>query len=290
MNTSDHSPLPSGLYLVATPIGSARDITLRALDILATADVLAAEDTRTARRLMDIHGIALHGRKIWAYHDHSSARDRDRLVAAVASGQSVAYVSEAGTPLIADPGYQLVQSMQADGHMVTSAPGPSAVVNAMVLSGLPTDRFLFAGFLPPSKAARRTAMADLFQVPATVVIYETAKRLPAVLEDLSDTLGPNHQVAMCREMTKKFETVFRASISELQAEITATPPRGEIVLTIAPKVAREAEAQDMDAMLVNALLTQRVKDAADSVAGALGLPRRKVYQRALALIVDKKDG
>jgi 16S rRNA (cytidine1402-2'-O)-methyltransferase len=214
--------LAGGLYLVATPIGSARDVTLRALDILGAADLLAAEDTRTARRLLDIHGVRRDPRTILPYHDHNGAAQRPRLLAALAEGRSVALVSEAGTPLIADPGYRLAAEAAAAGHPVTAAPGASALLAALAVAGLPTDRFLFAGFPPPREAARRRALAELAEVPATLVFFEAPHRLADALPAMAETLGAERPAAVCRELTKRFEEVRRGALGALAS---TTPPR-----------------------------------------------------------------
>lgn len=275
--------LEPGLYLVATPLGSARDITLRALDILASADVLAAEDTRTARKLLDIHGVPLAGRRIIAYHDHSHAKDRQKLLYHIAEGRSVAYVSEAGTPLIADPGYQLVADARSDGLSVWSAPGPAACVAALTVAGLPTDQFHFAGFLAPQKVARQKQLAELMALRVTVVLYESPKRLTALLSDIETTGGPARPVAVCRELTKKFEDVQSGPVERLRAFYAETPARGEIVVLIGAGEEAKVDKDDLEAALVHAMLNLRVKDAADAVAGAYGLPRRDIYQLALKL-------
>lgn len=275
--------LEPGLYLVATPLGSARDITLRALDILASADVLAAEDTRTARKLLDIHGVPLAGRRIIAYHDHSHAKDRQKLLYHIAEGRSVAYVSEAGTPLIADPGYQLVADARSDGLSVWSAPGPAACVAALTVAGLPTDQFHFAGFLAPQKVARQKQLAELMALRVTVVLYESPKRLTALLSDIETTGGPARPVAVCRELTKKFEDVQSGPVERLRAFYAETPARGEIVVLIGAGEEAKVDKDDLEAALVHAMLSLRVKDAADAVAGAYGLPRRDIYQLALKL-------
>ncbi len=275
-------PLPPGLYFVATPIGSARDITLRALDILASADVIAAEDTRTARHLMEIHGIALQGRTLAAYHDHNGAAARPRLLQALAEGRSVAYVSEAGTPLVADPGFVLAREAIAAGYPVTSAPGPSAVIAALTVAGLPTDRFLFTGFPPSTSAARRGVFRDLAGIPATLVLYESPKRIAASLKDMAAELGNERQAAICRELTKKFEEVIRGPLGTLAVDVAQRSLKGEIVVVI-DRSHREASAETLEDALGKALLTLSVKDAAQMVAEALGLPKRKVYQRALEL-------
>ena len=275
--------LDAGLYLVATPIGNARDITLRALDVLAGADVLAAEDTRHTRKLLDIHGILRAG-PVVPYHDHNGAAQRPRLLAALAEGRSVALVSDAGTPLVADPGYRLAVEAAAAGHAVTAVPGASALLAALAVAALPTDRFLFAGFLPPRQAARRRALAGLAAVPATLVFYESPRRLAASLADMAAVLGAEREAAICRELTKRFEEARRGGLGALakrQAEEAA--PKGEIVVVVGPPKAVAASADDLDAALERALDGASVRDAAATVAAALALPRREVYARALAL-------
>ncbi len=274
--------LSPGLYLVATPIGTARDITLRGLDVLAAADVLAAEDTRSARHLMDIHGVALNGRRIIAYHDQNGPAARPAIMAALAAGKSVAYMSEAGTPLIADPGYQLVTEARAAGHSVIAVPGASAVITAMMVAGLPSDRFLFAGFLPSSGGARRKVLQDFAATPATLIFFESPKRLFKTLTDMVALYGPDRRVAICRELTKKFEEVSLAPVGELVENLEGRTVKGEIVLLV-DRPGDTATGEGMDEALNEALKTMRTRDAADHVASKLGLPRRQVYQAALAL-------
>ena len=281
-------PLAAGLYFVGVPIGTARDITLRALDVLASADMLAAEDTRSLRKLMDIHGIPLADRRIIALHDHSGANVQDRLVAAVRDGKSVAYASEAGMPLIADPGYELSRAAAEAGISVTCAPGPSAVLTALTLAGLPTDAFFFAGFLPNGKSARIAALEKLRDVPGTLAFYESPKRLAAMLRDAADVLGSSRNAAVCRELTKKFEEVRRASLSDLAQAYEENPPKGEIVVLVDRPRSETVNQVDLDTELRAALKTMSVRDAADVVAQAHGLPRRKVYQAALAIGKDSE--
>jgi 16S rRNA (cytidine1402-2'-O)-methyltransferase len=279
------TPLSAGLYLAATPIGAARDITLRTLDLLRDADIIAAEDTRTARKLMDIHGVPLNGRRLVACHDHSGEGVMAGLAEAIAKGSSVVYVSEAGTPLVSDPGFTLARAAIARGLPVTAAPGASAVLAALAVAGLPADRFLFAGFLPTTEAARRTAIAELAPVPATLVLYESPKRLNALLTDLVAVLG-EREAAICRELTKRFEEVRRGTLGALLAGLEGEV-RGEVVVVIGRGTAREATEEDIRARLAEAMATMRLKDAATAVAGALGLPRQKVYQLALGLKEDR---
>ena len=280
-------PLPPGLYLVATPIGSARDITLRALDILASCDLIAAEDTRTARKLMEIHGVPLGRRQVVAFHDHSGAGQVDRLVAEIAAGRSVACVSEAGTPLIADPGYELALAVQSAGLPVTAAPGASAVLTALAVAGLPTDRFAFLGFLSAAEAQRRTQLAEVRDLPFTLVIYESPKRVHDLLIAGCEVLGEGRSAVVCRELTKKFEEVSRGTLGSLAADFAGRAVKGEIVVLIGRAGAEAVAATDVKQALRDAMATMRMKDAATAVAGALGLPRRQVYQTALTL--DRKD-
>jgi 16S rRNA (cytidine1402-2'-O)-methyltransferase len=279
--------LESGLYLVATPIGNAADITLRALDILARADAIAAEDTRQTRKMMGMHGIALAGRRMISYNDRNGAERRPRILAWLRDGMSVAYCSDAGTPLVADPGYRLAEMAVAEGLGLTAIPGASAVLTALSLAGLPTDRFLFAGFLPPKRGARKKTLGELAMVPATLVFYESPRRLANALADMAEMLGGQRPAAVARELTKKFEQVRRAPLDELAAQYAAEDaPRGEVVVLIGPPDAAVAHARNvssLDDTLAEALLTLSVKDAARAVAARLDLPRREVYARALEL-------
>lgn len=277
----DPRAIPPGLHLIATPIGAARDITLRALDVLAGADVLVAEDTRTLKHLMEIHGIPVGGRALIAYHDHSGETVIDRLLGFLREGQSVAYASEAGTPLISDPGFELARAVAAADLPMTAAPGPCAAICALTLSGLPSDRFLFAGFLPASQSGRRSALAELAQVQATLIFYESPKRLAALLADMESTLGGGRQAVVCRELTKRFEEIARGPLAMLAADFGRRDVKGEVVVLVdrAPPeaVTDEAIATALDA----ALKTMRVKDAASFVSQTLGISRKIAYQIAL---------
>lgn len=275
--------LAPGLYLVATPIGSARDITLRALDILASADVLVAEDTRTLRKLMEIHGIPLGDRHVLSYHDHNGAQMRPRLLGLLEQGLTMAYASEAGTPLVADPGFDLARSASEAGHLVTTAPGPSAVVTALTIGGLPTDRFFFAGFLPNSSGQRKTALRGLAEIPATLVFYESPKRIGAMLRDAAEILGPDREGAICRELTKKFEEVIHGTLTELTEICASRSLKGEIVVLVDRFHSSDIKEDDLEGMVRAALDGQSVRDAAEQVAAMTGLPRRQVYQLALKL-------
>lgn len=275
-----------GLHLVAVPIGAARDITLRALDLLGGADVLAAEDTRSLRRLMEIHGIALGDRPLLPYHDHNGPAARPRLMAALRDGKSVAYMSEAGTPLVADPGFQLGVEAREAGIAVRAAPGASAVLAALCVAGLPTDRFLFAGFLPPKSAARKAALAELGHVQATLVLYESPKRLAAFLRDAAATLGPR-RAAICRELTKKFEEVRTGDLVALSEAYAIETPRGEIVVVIDRAAPAEVDEASLRAALAAAMEGGSVKSAVKDVSERTGVSRKLIYDLALRM---KDDG
>lgn len=284
MLTDHDQSLEAGLYFVATPIGTARDITLRALDVLKTADVLAAEDTRNTRRLLDIHAIALNGRPLLAYHDHNGQRQRPRLLAMIRAGKSVACVSDAGTPLIADPGYALAKEVIEAGLKIHTAPGASALLSALTLAGLPTDRFFFAGFPPTRSAARRKMLRSLENIPGSLVFYESPKRVHKTLADLVQELGGDRESAVCRELTKKFEEVRRGTLAELAREYEDATPRGEIVVVVGPAPERTISDDSLDTMLTEARKGgNSLRDAVDSVAENLGVSRKRVYRRALDL-------
>ncbi len=281
-------PLPGGLHLVATPIGNLRDITVRALEVLAAADVIACEDTRITGRLLEHYGVRA---PMTPYHEHNATEARPKLIARLAAGDAVALVSDAGTPLISDPGFKLVREAYTAGHAVTTAPGPSAVLAALAVSGLPSDRFFFEGFLPAKEMQRRSRIAELGRIPATLVLFETGPRLAASLADLSAGLG-SREAAICRELTKLYEEVRRDRLDALATSYAQAPePRGEIVIVIAPPAAEtRVEASALDAMLHDALARVSVKEAVAEIAAATGHPRREVYQRALALTKDRPHG
>jgi 16S rRNA (cytidine1402-2'-O)-methyltransferase len=278
--------VPAGLYVVATPIGNLGDITLRALDILAGADVIACEDTRVTRKLTERYGITT---PLTPYHEHNAAEARPKLLSRLGEGQSIALVSDAGTPLISDPGYKLVRASREAGYQVTALPGPSAVLAALMVSGLPTDRFFFEGFLPPKQAARQKRIAALTNIRATLVLFEGGSRLSSTLVDLAATLGPRVAV-ICRELTKLHEEVRFESLDALARRYAnGAEIRGEFVVLVAPP-ADEQHADDIDALLKRALSRVSVKDAVGEIAVVTGRPRREIYERALALTKDGENG
>ncbi len=277
------SSLTPGLYLVATPIGNAEDITLRALNVLARVDCLVAEDTRTARRLMTLHGIERGRRPMLSYHEHSSASQRRRVVKHLDTGRSVALIAEAGTPLVSDPGYGLVRMVVAKGHRIIPVPGASSVLTALIASSLPPDRFLFAGFLPVRGQARQRELQRLLAVPATLVILESPRRLTGTLEDMIGVFGPDHTIAVCRELTKRHEDIRRGPLAEIRAHYAAQPPRGECVLVVGGRRPSRPEPDAVGPLLVAALQDASLRDAVRDVAASTGLDRRTVYQMALAL-------
>jgi 16S rRNA (cytidine1402-2'-O)-methyltransferase len=273
--------LPPGLFIVATPIGNASDITLRALEILKEVDLIACEDTRVSAKLLTIHGITT---KRLAYHDHNADRVRPQLLARLAAGERIALISDAGTPLISDPGYKLVRDAVAAGLRVHAAPGASAALAALVLSALPSNRFLFAGFLDAKSLARRRELTELSRLEATLIFYESAPRLAASLADMAEILG-DRPAAVARELTKLFEEVARDGLAALARRYAeAGPPKGEIVIVVGPPLeAPPAAAEDIDTLLKEALGRASVRDAAAEIAARLGLPKREVYARAVAL-------
>lgn len=289
---SDAAParLPPGLYLAATPIGAAGDVTLRALDALARADVIAAEDTRRALKLMSLHGVARRGRPMIPYHDHNGASQRPGLLQRIAEGESVVCVTDAGTPLVADPGWRLAREAIDAGLPVAALPGASALLAALTVSGLPTDRFFFAGFPPPKQAARRKMLAELAAVPGTLVFYESPRRLGALLADMKDVLGADRQASVSRELTKLYEETRRGPVAELAEMYRDAAPKGEIVVCVGPPDAAAPDAADLDDALNEALKAAGVRDAAKLVSLRLGLPKRAVYARALELAKEAGSG
>lgn len=273
--------LAPGLYVVSTPIGNLRDITLRALDILASVDFVCAEDTRVTGKLLAAYSISA---RLRPYHDHNGAQARPAILAELARGARVALVSDAGTPLISDPGYKLVREALEQGIDVWPAPGASALLAALAAAGLPSDRFMFAGFLPPKSGARRTELKKLAAADATLVFYEGPSRLAECLADMADVLGPR-EAAVARELTKRFEEVRRGGLAELAAHYAeAGPPRGEVVVIAGPPLAPQApEAASLDEAILAADKGRPVKEVAAEVAERFGMKRRDVYERALEL-------
>lgn len=274
------NPVP-GLYLVATPIGNSRDITLRALDVLAAADVIACEDTRVTAKLLAIHNIR---RPLLAYHEHNADRAGPDIIRRLKSGEIVALVSDAGTPMVSDPGYRLLRTCAEEDIYVTHLPGASSVLMGLVLSGLPTDRFMFVGFPPVKSGKRRSFFDDIKQVPSTLVFLESPKRLASSLADMLTVLG-DREAAIGRELTKMFEEVRRGPLSDLAAHYAAAgAPKGEVTVVVGPPGEdKKIEGDDLDALITAALKDASVRDAAAAVTAATGLARRDVYSRALEL-------
>lgn len=272
-------PLEQALYLVATPIGNLGDITLRALETLAGADVLACEDTRVTRVLLDRYGIQ---NRPYAYHEHNADEVGPRLLQALEAGKSVALVSDAGTPLVSDPGYRLAQSAIEAGYRVVPIPGASAPLAALVGSGLPNDAFLFAGFLPTKDKARRDRLAEFAAAPATLMFFESPHRIAAALVAAADVLGGDRLASVCRELTKTFEEFRRGTLAELSAHYAEVGNvKGEIVLVIGPPPERPVEQADVDAILSDLSRTLPTAKAAAEAARLTGLPRKELYQRLL---------
>lgn len=279
----DAAKAEPGLYLVATPIGNLGDITLRALEVLAGVDVIACEDTRVTRKLTERYGIET---SLTPYHEHNAAEARPKLLARLAGGQAIALVSDAGTPLISDPGFKLVRAACEAGHWVTALPGPSSVLAALSVAGLPTDRFFFEGFLPAKQAARQKRVAELANIPSTLILFESGPRLAAMLADLATAFG-TRAAAICRELTKLHEEVRRGNLEILARDYAAgAESRGEFVIVVAPPADDDAISDNVDDLLRQALKRVSVKDAVGEVALATGRPRREVYQRALILSKD----
>jgi 16S rRNA (cytidine1402-2'-O)-methyltransferase len=281
-------PLEPGLYVVATPIGNLGDVSVRALATLAAADLVACEDTRVTRVLTDRYGIAT---RLVAYHDHNAARQRPKLLAALAEGKVVALVSDAGTPLVSDPGYRLVNVALAAGHAVVPVPGASAVLAALVASGLPSDAFLFGGFLPSKPSARRRRLGDFAATPAPLIFFESPQRLAASLADMAAVLGAARDCAVARELTKTYESVRRGSLDELAAVLAGEPPpKGEVVVVVGPPTPVDPDMADVDALLLELLADHPVRGASAEAAARTGLSRRELYQRALFLKSKRNHG
>jgi 16S rRNA (cytidine1402-2'-O)-methyltransferase len=284
--TAEAERLAPGLHIVATPIGNLRDISFRALATLAAADAILAEDTRTSKTLLAHYGIST---PLYPYHEHNAEQMRPKVLAKLREGGKLALISDAGTPLVSDPGYKLVAELVAEGLPVTGIPGPSAVLAALVLAGLPTDRFFFEGFLPPKSAGRKTRLTELAAIPGTLVFFESPRRLAEMLSDAASVLGPR-PAAVARELTKFHETVQRGTLPELAGHYgDEEEPRGEIVVIIGPPGAESLlPAGDViDERLRGALAKVSLKEAVAQVAAETGQPRRKVYARALELTRDE---
>lgn len=281
---SQTSDLKPGLYIVATPIGNLGELSPRAADILARANAIAVEDSRVTATLMRHIGAK---RPMIPYHDHNADQMRPELLNRLSS-EAIALVSDAGTPLISDPGFKLVREARAAGHYVTTISGPCAAIAALTVAGLPTDRFMFAGFLPAKALARETELAELAGIRATLIFYESPHRLAATLAAMATVLG-DREAAVTRELTKKFEEVVTGRLRELAIRYAESQPKGEIVLVVGPPAeAPPPSADDLDALLLDRLATLSVKDAAAAVAESLNLPRKQVYERAL-LLKDRKN-
>jgi 16S rRNA (cytidine1402-2'-O)-methyltransferase len=278
--------LAAGLHVVATPIGNMRDVTLRALDVLAAVDLIACEDTRITSRLLQRYGITT---PMVAHHEHNAAQIRPQLLAALDKGEKVALVSDAGTPLISDPGYRLVREAAEQGHRVIPVPGASATLAALSAAGLPTDRFLFVGFLPEKQGAREKTLQSLAGEQATLVLYEAARRLPAAIKDMAAAL-PGREVVVAREITKRFEEFMRGDIQTVCDHYQrAGPPKGEVVVLLGPPPAEVAEAADLDAAILAIVDDVGVKHTASAIAALSGRSRKEIYARALELTKGKGD-
>ena len=278
-----YEKLKSGLYLVATPLGSARDITLRALDVLNSCDAIVAEDTRSMRKLLNIHNIPINGRPLFSYNDFNGDRVRPKILSLLSSNQAVAYASDAGMPLIADPGYQLSKQAAERGFLVTSVPGASACLTALSLSGLPTDRFFFEGFLPVSTEKRREKLKELAQIPSTLIFYESPKRLTKMFNDLVAIMGENRRAVIARELTKKFEEIISGTLSDLYALTQKEKLKGELVVLIDRPLPTSLTDTDIRAQLSVVLDKMSLRDASNFVAATHGLSKRYVYSLALSI-------
>ena len=279
-------PLSPGLYLVATPIGNAADIGLRAISVLGEVDLIACEDTRNTAKLLSIHGIA---GSLFPYHDHNGPQARPRLLEILSSGGSVALVSDAGTPAISDPGYKLVRACIDENIPVTAVPGASSSLTALIISGLPTDRFYFAGFLPNRRSGRRHELENIKHVPGSLIIQESARRLAESLSDMATALG-DRPAAVTRELTKRFEEVRRGSLCELAAHYAeAGPPKGEVVVVVGgPEATGPIELASLDDDIIERLKTVSARDVARNIAEETGMPRRKIYNHIQA-VVKRRD-
>ena len=274
------SLIPKGFYIVATPIGNMRDITLRALDVLQAADLILCEDTRVTGKLLAAHGITRP--KMYSYHDHSDSGQRDQVLAALGSGAVVALCSDAGTPLLSDPGFKLVQAVVDADHPVVPIPGASALLAGLVGAGLPTDQFSFLGFLPTKAGARRARLEAAADLPGTLVFYEAPRRLPDVVRDMADCFGPDRPVVIARELTKLYESWYRGTLGDL--DVSTIPDKGEAVILLGPAAKGEALSQnDLDQMILDRLQDGKVKEIAADLAQETGLKKQDIYNRAVQL-------
>ena len=280
--------LPSGLYLVSTPIGNARDITLRALDVLKEAEVLIAEDTRTLKRLLTIHAISRPLGDIMSYHDFSKPKRFESIMKSLESGKSMALVSEAGTPLVSDPGFKLVKGAIEKGANIVPVPGPSAMLAALTVSGIEPDRFVYLGFLPQARGARKKVLEEYRFVQATLIAFESPNRLENSLEDMQDVLGKERMASICRELTKKFEEVRRGSLGDLKKYCLQEKIKGEMVIVIERDRTGKPET-DITDILSQALGNKSVKDAVSEISGMFNLPRKEVYSLALKLSANREN-
>lgn len=279
--------LDSGLHILATPIGTANDITIRALNILRDADILVAEDTRVLRKLMEIHGINLNGRKILSYHDHNGEVQRPKLIALIKEGKVLAYASDAGTPLIADPGFSLTKLAIQNNIRVHAAPGASALLTALCLAGLPTDNFFFGGFLGSKSSQRIKNLQKIQNLDATIVYYESPKRTLSTLKDISKIFGNDRLISVCREMTKKFEEVIRGTVDQVIDEIKSRHSfKGEVVIVLGPPTKKEISDEEIYSALQIALQEYRIKDAATQISEQFGVPKKRTYEMALRIKAD----
>lgn len=270
-------PLEEGLYIVSTPIGHAQDISVRALDVLACCDAILAEDTRVTAKLLAIHGIS---RPLISYNDHNAPRARPQALRRLERGERLVLVSDAGTPLVSDPGYKLVREAIAAGVKIHVLPGPSAALAALVVSGLPTNRFFFVGFLPTTRESRRTSLEQIKPVPSTLIFFEAPQRLAETLDDMCSVF-PGRDAAVARELTKIHESVRYGNLEELASCYRNDPPRGEVTIIVAPPKSAEPDIANADRLLAKALVFMPVRAAADLVSEALDMPRKAVYARAL---------
>ena len=281
--------LDSGLHILATPIGTANDITIRGLNILRDADILVAEDTRVLRKLMEIHGINLNGRKILSYHDHNGEVQRPKLIALIKEGKVLAYASDAGTPLIADPGFSLTKLAIQNNIRVHAAPGASALLTALCLAGLPTDNFFFGGFLGSKSSQRIKNLQKIQNLDATIVYYESPKRTLSTLKDISKIFGNDRLISVCREMTKKFEEVIRGTVDQVIDEIKSRHSfKGEVVIVLGPPTKKEISDEEIYSALQIALQEYRIKDAATQISEQFGVPKKRSYEMALRIKAEFK--